>query len=171
VRRRRALGIAGALAAPQALLRAQPARPADKVPRIGYLSNGSPVTHAHLLEAFRLGMRELGWRDGQNVAIDYRFAEGQVERLAALAAQLVAERVDLMVAVPTAAAVAAHRATRSIPIVAISVADPVRLGLAASLARPGANLTVAAAVSGRSAPTGRRVVAKLRLTPTRCFAR
>ena len=141
MRRRRALVLAGALAWPQALLHAQPARPVGKVPRIGYLSNGSPVTHAHLLEAFRQGMRELGWRDGQNVAIDYRFAEGQVERLAALATQLVAERVDLMVAVPTAAAVAAHRATASIPIVAISVADPVRLGLAASLARPGANLT------------------------------
>jgi putative ABC transport system substrate-binding protein len=134
--------VAGALASPQALLRAQPApRPAGKVPRIGYLSNGSPVTHAHLLEAFRLGLRELGWRDGQNVAIDYRFAEGQVERLPALAAQLVAARVDLMVAVPTAAAVAAHRATASIPIVAISVADPVGLGLAVSLAHPGANLT------------------------------
>jgi putative tryptophan/tyrosine transport system substrate-binding protein len=142
MRRRRALVMAGALAWPQARLRAQPAqRPAGQVPRIGYLSNGSPVTHAHLLEAFRQGLRELGWRDGQNVAIDYRFAEGQVEQLAALATQLVTERVDLMVAVPTAAAVAAHRATTSIPIVAISVADPVRLGLAASLGRPGANLT------------------------------
>jgi putative tryptophan/tyrosine transport system substrate-binding protein len=141
VRLRRALLIAGALAAPQALLRAQPARQGGKVPRIGYLSNGSPVTHAHLLEAFRQGMRDLGWRDGQNVAIEYRFAEGQVERLASLAAQLVAERVDLIVAVPTAAAVAARRVTASIPIVAISVADPVRLGLAASLAYPGANLT------------------------------
>ena len=138
--RRRALVMAGALAVPQALLRAQP-RPAERVPRIGYLSNGSPVTHAHLLEAFRQGMRDLGWRDGQNVAIEYRFAEGQVERLAALAAQLVAERVDLLVAVPTAAAVAARRATASIPIVAISVTDPVGLGLAASLAQPGANLT------------------------------
>jgi putative ABC transport system substrate-binding protein len=131
--------MAGALAVPQALLRAQPAQPA--VPRIGYLSNGSPVTHAHLLEAFRQGMRDLGWRDGQNVVIEYRFAEGQVERLGALAARLVAERVDLIVAVPTAGAVAARRATASIPIVAISVADPVGLGLAASLAQPGANLT------------------------------
>jgi putative ABC transport system substrate-binding protein len=131
--------MSGALAVPSAWLRAQPARPA--MPRIGYLSNGSPGTHAHLLEAFRQGMRDLGWRDGQNVAIDYRFAEGQVDRLGALAAQLVAERVDLIVAVPTAAAVAAHRATASIPIVAISVADPIALGLAASLARPGANLT------------------------------
>jgi putative tryptophan/tyrosine transport system substrate-binding protein len=141
VRLRRALVIACALAAPQGLLRAQPARPAGRVPQIGYLSNGSPVTHAHLLEAFRQGLRELGWRDGQNVAIDYRFAEGQVERLPALAAQLVAARVDLMVAVPTAAAVAAHRATASIPIVAISVADPVGMGLTASLAQPSANLT------------------------------
>jgi putative ABC transport system substrate-binding protein len=140
MKRRRVLVVAGVLSVPPAWLRAQPARPAA-VPRIGYLSNGSPVTHAHLLEAFRQGMRDLGWRDGQNVAIDYRFAEGQVERLAALAAQLVNERVDLIVAVPTAAAVAAHRATASIPIVAISVADPVGLGLAASLAQPGANLT------------------------------
>jgi putative ABC transport system substrate-binding protein len=138
--RRRALVVAGALAAPQALLRAQP-RPVERVRRIGYLSNGSPITHAHLLEAFRQSMLELGWRDGQNVAIDYRFAEGQVERLGAQAAQLVAERVDLIVAVPTVAAVVAHRATTSIPIVAISVADPVRLGVAASLAHPGANLT------------------------------
>jgi putative tryptophan/tyrosine transport system substrate-binding protein len=119
VRRRHVLGMTGVLGVPPASLRAQPARPA--MPRIGYLSNGSPVTHAHLLEAFRQGLRDLGWRDGQNVAIEYRFAAGQVERLAALAAQLVAERVDLIVAVPTAAAVAARKATASIPIVADSV--------------------------------------------------
>jgi putative ABC transport system substrate-binding protein len=141
VRLRRAVVIAGALVGAQALPRAQPARPAGKVPRVGYLSNGSPATHAHLLDAFRQGLRELGWRDGQNVAIDYRFAEGDVERLSALATQLVGERVDLILAVPTAAAVAAQRATTSIPIVAVSVADPVRLGLVSSLAHPGANLT------------------------------
>jgi putative ABC transport system substrate-binding protein len=141
VRLRRALVIGGALTTAPALLCAQTARPAGKVPQIGYLSNASPVTHGHLVEAFRQGLRELGWRDGQNVAIDYRFAEGEIERLPALATQLVAARVDLIVAVPTAAAVAAHRATAAIPIVAISVADPVGLGLAASLAHPGANVT------------------------------
>jgi putative ABC transport system substrate-binding protein len=141
VKRRRALVMAVALAGPQALLRAQPARPADKVPRIGYLSNGSPVSGAHLQVAFRQGLRELGWREGQDIAIEYRFAEGQAERIAAQAAQLVAERVDVIVAMPAAGAVAARRATASIPIVVVSVADPVRLGLAASLAQPGGNLT------------------------------
>jgi putative ABC transport system substrate-binding protein len=141
VKRRRALVMAVALAGPQALLRAQPARPADKVPRIGYLSNGSPVSGAHLQVAFRQGLRELGWREGQDIAIEYRFAEGQAERIAAQAAQLVAERVDVIVAMPAAGAVAARRATASIPIVVVSVADPVRLGLASSLAQPGGNLT------------------------------
>jgi putative ABC transport system substrate-binding protein len=120
----------------------QPApRPAGKAPRIGYLSNGSPVTSAHQVEAFRQGLRELGLGDGHRITIEFRFAEGRVERLADLAADLVRERVDLIVAQGTAAAVAARRATASIPLVAITVADPVRLGLAASLARPGGNLT------------------------------
>jgi putative ABC transport system substrate-binding protein len=131
-----------ALAWPQALLRAQPApRPAGKVPRIGYLSNGSPVTSARQVEAFRQGLRELGLGDVDRITIEYRFAEGRVERLADLAAQLVREQVELIVAQGTSAAVAARKATASIPIVGISVGDPVRLGLAASLARPGANLT------------------------------
>jgi putative ABC transport system substrate-binding protein len=141
MRRRRALLIAGALAGPQALLRAQPARPAGKVPRIGYLSSGSPVTSAHMVEAFRQGMRELGLGDVDRITIEYRFAEGRVEQLPDLAAELVREQVDLIVAQGTAAAVAARKVTASIPIVGITVGDPVRLGLAASLARPGGNLT------------------------------
>jgi putative ABC transport system substrate-binding protein len=141
MRLRRALVIMGAFATPQLLLRAQTARPAGKVPRIGYLSNGSPVSGAHLQEAFRQGLRELGWHEGQNIAVEYRFAEGQAERIAAQAAQLVAERVDVIVAMPAAGAVAARRATASIPIVVVSVADPVRMGLASSLAQPGGNLT------------------------------
>jgi putative tryptophan/tyrosine transport system substrate-binding protein len=127
---------------PQALLGAQPApRPADKVPRIGYLAFNAPLTRAELHEAFRQGLRELGWREGHNIAIEYRFAEGQGDRLPALAADLVREQVELVVAAGNASVVAASKATASIPIVAIGVADPVRLGLAASLARPGANLT------------------------------
>ena len=138
--RRRAM-LAAALGWPGTLLRAQPARPAGTVPRIGYLANQSAATNTHLLGAFWQGMRELGWRDGHNIAIEYRFAEGRVERLPALAAELVREQVDVIVTVPTSATVAASKATASIPIVAISVSDPVGLGLAASLARPGANLT------------------------------
>jgi putative ABC transport system substrate-binding protein len=139
VRWRRALVVAGALAAPQALLCAQAApRPAGRVARIGYLA---PQTRAELLDAFRQGLRESGWREGHNIAIEYRFAEGQVDRLPALAAELVREQVELIVAAGNASVVAASRATTSIPVVAIGVGDPVRLGLAASLARPGANLT------------------------------
>jgi putative ABC transport system substrate-binding protein len=120
----------------------QPApRPAGKVPRIGYLAFNSPLTRAELLEAFRQGLREFGWREGQNIAIEYRFAEGQVDRLPVLAAHLVREQVELVVAAGNASVLAASKATASIPIVAIGVADPVRLGLAASLARPGGNLT------------------------------
>jgi putative ABC transport system substrate-binding protein len=132
---------AGAVAGPQAWLRAQPARPAGKVPRIGYLSNGSPVTSAHQLEAFRQGLRELGLGDGHQIKIEYRFSEGRAERLDELAADLVREQVDLIVAQGSAAAVAARKATASMPIIGITVGDPVRLGLAASLARPGGNLT------------------------------
>jgi putative tryptophan/tyrosine transport system substrate-binding protein len=150
--RRALLGLA--LAWPQALLRAQPApRPAGKVPRIGYLSNNSAGTSAHVLAAFWQGMRELGWRDGHNITIEHRFAEGRIERLPALAAELVREQVDLIVTVATAATVAASKATASIPIVAFSVSDPVRLGLAASLARPGANLTGLAFSVGHDSTT------------------
>jgi putative ABC transport system substrate-binding protein len=141
MRLRRALVMTGVLAWPQALLRAQPARPAGKVPRIGYLSNSSPVRAAPQLEAFRQGLRELGLGDVDRITIEYRFAEGRVEWLPGLAAELVREQVELIVAQGTSAAVAASKATASIPIVGITLADPVRLGLAASLARPGGNLT------------------------------
>ena len=133
--------VAAALVWPQALLHAQPARPAGKVPRIGYFSNSSQVRAAPMLEAFRQGLRELGLGDADRITIEYRFADGRVERLPDLAAELVRGQVDLIVAQGTSAAVAARKATASIPIVGIFLADPVRLGLAASLARPGANLT------------------------------
>jgi putative ABC transport system substrate-binding protein len=93
------------------------------------------------LDTFRQGLRELGWVEGQNIVIDYRYAEGRFDRLPDLAAELVRLKVDIIVAVPTPAAVAAKKATETIPIVAISVGDPVGLGLIASLARPGGNLT------------------------------
>jgi putative ABC transport system substrate-binding protein len=139
---RRALVIAGALAAPHALLRAQPARPGGKLPRIGYLAVSALATRRELVDAFKQGLRELGWREGHDLLIEYRFADGRAERLPELAAELVREQVDLIVAGGGVSVVAAaHRATTSIPIVAIGIADPVRLGLAVSLARPGGNLT------------------------------
>jgi putative ABC transport system substrate-binding protein len=93
------------------------------------------------LDAFRQGLRELGWVEGQNIVIDYRFAEGRFDRLPDLAAELVRLKVDIIVAATTPAAAAAKKATETIPIVMISVGDPVGLGLIASLARPGGNAT------------------------------
>ena len=115
------------------------AQPAAKVFRIGYLGSGSSASGFH--EAFGQGLRELGWIEGQNIVIDYRFANGRFDRLPELAADLVRLKVDIIVAQPTPAALAARNATRSIPIVIINVGDPVGLGLVASLARPAGNVT------------------------------
>src|SRR5262245_11669061 len=87
------------------------AQPASKVYRIGYLSGGSPTASARSVEAIRQGLRDLGWVEGQNIVIEYRFAEGRLDRLADLAAELVRLKVDVIVAGPTPPAVAAKRAT------------------------------------------------------------
>jgi putative ABC transport system substrate-binding protein len=143
---RRAL-LAAALAAPGLPLIAQPlvpgaaVRPASRLRRIGILTYGSPGSFANVGEAFREGLRELGYREGESIAIDYRYASGRIERLPDLAAELVRLPVDVIVAASTAPTVAARQVTASIPIVAMALGDPVRLGLAASLARPGGNVT------------------------------
>jgi len=127
---------AGLLAAPLAA----DAQQAAKVPRIGYLSTnlaGSP----HLREAFRQGLRDLGYVEDRNLVIEYRDAEGKFERLPALAAELVALKVDVILAPGTAQASAAKQATRTIPIVFTVATDPVTSGLVTSLARPGGNVT------------------------------
>jgi putative ABC transport system substrate-binding protein len=116
------------------------AQQAGKVYRIGYLSSG-PSTSNPFVEGFREGLRELGWIEGQNIIIDYRFAEGRFDRLPALAAELIRLKVDVIVASPTPAAVAAKNATATVPIVMTGVGNPVGLGLVASLARPGGNVT------------------------------
>src|ERR1700704_3478810 len=111
-----------------------------KVARIGYLSTNlavSPQTH----EAFRQGLRDLGYVEGRNFVIEYRDAEGKVERLPALAAELVALKVDVIVTASTVAALAAKQATRTLPVVFAVAADPVTEGLVTSLARPGGNVT------------------------------
>jgi putative ABC transport system substrate-binding protein len=117
------------------------AQPTGKVYRIGYLSSGSATASARYVEPFRAGLRELGWVEGQNIVIDYRFAEGRFDRLPALAAELVRLKVDVIAAGPTPPAVAAKNATGAIPIVMMGAAEPVELGLIASLARPGGNVT------------------------------
>ena len=115
------------------------AQTTGKVYRIGYLAADSGALR--FVGAFREGLRELGWVEGRNIVIEYRFAEGQYDRLAALAAEMVRLRVDLIAAGPTAPAVAAKNATRTIPIVMLGAAEPVELGLIESLARPGGNVT------------------------------
>jgi putative tryptophan/tyrosine transport system substrate-binding protein len=113
------------------------AQQAAKVARIGYLAGANP----HASEAFRQGLRDLGYLEGSNVVIEYRDAEGKLERNPALMAELVALKVDVIVAGNTAAALAAKQATRAIPIVFASVPDPVTSGLVTSLAQPGGNIT------------------------------
>ena len=126
------LVVAGAAAAQQ---------PA-KVYRIGYLSAGSATTtYTRPAEALRQGLRELGWVDGRNLAIEYRYAEGHADRLPALAEELVRLKVDVIVASPTPSALAAKNATPTIPVVGLGLAQPVAVGRVESLARPGGNVT------------------------------
>ena len=126
----------GLLAAP----RASEAQQAAKVARIGYLGENLAAGH-HLRGAFLKGLRDLGYLEGRNVVIEYRFTEGKLERYPALAAELVALKVDVIVAPLTPAALAAKQATKSIPLVFAAVGDPVADGLVTSLARPGGNIT------------------------------
>ena len=111
------------------------------MPMIGLLSGVSPEPTAPYVAAFRQGLGETGWVEGQNVAIEYRWAEGQNDRLPALADELVRRRVAMIAAFGIVAAFAAKAATTTIPIVFAAALDPVRLDLVASLARPGGNLT------------------------------
>ena len=128
--------LAGALVAPL-VARAQQG---GKVPRVGLLLGFSPGPSREV-DAFQRGLRELGYIEGQNIAIDYRYARGQVERLPELAAELVRLNPDVIVAPYTPPALAAKSATSTIPIVFAVVADAVHAGLIANLGRPGGNIT------------------------------
>jgi putative tryptophan/tyrosine transport system substrate-binding protein len=120
------------------------AQPATKMPRIGILSPGRselPDTTLSLLNSFLRGLHELGYTEGQNVAFERQYGEWSSDRVRDLAGELVARKVDVIVALSTPAARAAKQATSTIPIVAVAVADPVADELVASLARPGGNVT------------------------------
>jgi putative ABC transport system substrate-binding protein len=117
------------------------AQQTGKVAHIGFLDQSSASVSAVRLEAFWQEIRKLGWIEGKNITIEYRFAEGKIDRLPELAADLVRLKVELIVASGTPAALAAKSATTTIPIVMSNVGDPVGAGLVASLARPGGNVT------------------------------
>ena len=118
-----------------------------KVPRIGFLESSTASGIAVLLEAFRQELSKLGWIEGKNITIDYRFAEQKNERLPELAADLVRLKVDVIVVSGSGPAIAAKSATTTIPIVMANLGDPVGAGLVASLARPGGNVTGNASLS------------------------
>ena len=111
-----------------------------KIARIGYLSAGDPVSRSYRIEAFRQGLKELGYVEGKNIIIEYRFAEARSERLPELARELVGLKVDIIFAGGGPATAAAKNATQMIPIVTSSQ-DPVSLGFVAGLPRPGGNIT------------------------------
>src|SRR5712691_10592766 len=129
------------------------AQPAGKVPRIGVLLTNSQSSQSIYIEAFRQGLRERGYVEGQNVVIEYRYGDGNLDRLPKLAAELVGLNVDLIVTGGTPPTRAAQQATRTIPIVMTIVGDPIASGFIASLAKPGGNITgltqVAAELGGK----------------------
>ena len=145
--------LGGAAAWPVAALAQQPAMPV-----IGLLSGSTPVGRAHLLTAFLRGLRESGYVEGENVAIEYRWAQDQYGLLPDLAAELARRRVAMIAAIDTPAAIAAKAATTTVPVVFASGGDPVREGLVASLSRPGGNVT---GVSFLTSETGTKLLGLL----------
>jgi putative ABC transport system substrate-binding protein len=123
------------------------AQQAGKIARIGFLDTSTASGSAVLVEAFRQELSKLGWIEGQNIAIEYRFAEQKRERIPELVADLVRLKIDIIVATAWPSALAAKSVTTTIPIVMVSAADPVGAGLVASLARPGGNVTGLSALS------------------------
>ena len=141
------------------------AQQAGKVPRIGFLGNSTAALEANLIGPFREGLRDLGYVDGRNILIEYRWAEGKYERFPALLAELIALKVELIVTAGTPAALAVKKATTSIPLVMIAVGDPVANGLITSLARPGGKITGLTSISmeleGKRLELLREIVSKL----------
>jgi len=141
--RRRALLIGMALAAPVWAA----AQDASRIPRIGFLGNSSPDLENNLLQPFRDGLRDLGYGEGKNLVIEYRWAEGRYDRFPELIAELVASNVLLIATAGTPASLAVKKAAPSLPLVMIAIGDPIGSGLAESLGRPGGSATGLTSIS------------------------
>lgn len=124
-----------------ALCSSADAQQPKKIPRIGFLSVTSPSTIPARIEAFRQSLRDLGYEERKNIIIEFRYAEGKLDRVRELAAELIGLKVDVIVSGGSAATRPAKEATSSVPIVMAQDTDPVRNGFVASLARPGGNIT------------------------------
>jgi putative tryptophan/tyrosine transport system substrate-binding protein len=135
------------------------------VPRVGFMGNSTEALEANLVGPFRERLRELGYQEGRNIVIEYRWAEGKYERFPALIADLLAGKVDVIVTAGTPAAIAVKKATTTVPLVMVAVGDPVGTGLVPSLARPGGNLTglssIAPDLEGKRLELLREVVPRL----------
>jgi putative ABC transport system substrate-binding protein len=138
IRRREFIALAGGAAAWPLAARAQ--QPAN-VPRIGFLGNSTAALEANLIGPLRDGLRDLGYQEGRNIEVVFRWAEGKYERFPALIAELIAAKVDVLVTAGTPATQAIKKATATVPLVMIAVGDPVGTGIVPSLARPGGNIT------------------------------
>jgi putative ABC transport system substrate-binding protein len=123
------------------------AQQAAKIPRIAFMGNSTAAMEANLIKPFRDGLRELGYEEGRNLIIEFRWAEGKYDRFPALIAELLTAKVDLIVTAGTPATLAVKKATSTVPLVFIAVGDPVGTGVVPSLARPGGNLTGLASIS------------------------
>ena len=155
MRRREFIQLLGGAAAAVPL--AARAQPSPGRPLIGILSPQSAAAAARNFEALRAGLRELGYVDGSNIWLEFRYADGVLARLPALAAELVAHKPDLIIAGSAAGILAAQGATRTIPIVMFSVLDPVALGVVKSIARPAGNVTGIWMFGGDDALVGKRI--------------
>jgi putative tryptophan/tyrosine transport system substrate-binding protein len=141
------------------------AQQVKKIPRIGFLGNSTAALEANLVGPFRDGLRELGYIEGRNILIEYRWAEGKYERFSTLIGELIAQKVDIIVTAGTPATQAYQKAKTSIPLVMVAVGDPVGTGIIASLNRPGGNITGLTSISpeleGKRIELLREVIPKL----------